>query len=213
MKTPPSDSPEEPKRIALTGGIATGKSTVARIFAELGALILDADRIAREVVEPGTACWQELRNLLGPEYFEADGTLKRRELRLKITGDSRCREAVNAILHPSILKEMDRRWHALRGLSPCPVVLFDIPLLFEIGAADRFDMIVLVYISRDIQIRRLMQRDGITRAEAEKTLRMQLPIDEKRAGSHLIIDNSAELSLTRMQVEAVWERLFHHGSL
>jgi dephospho-CoA kinase len=213
MPTSRTDSPEAFKRIALTGGIATGKSTVAKMFADLGAAILDADRVARQVVEPGTSCWRQLRARLGPEYFEEDGSLKRGELRRRIIRDSRCRSMVNGILHPSILQEMDRQCQALQAIRTGRIVLFDIPLLFEIDIADRFDTIILVYTSREIQLHRLMERDGLTSAEAAKTLDMQLPIDAKRAGSHLVIDNSRDLSHTRLQVKAVWEKLLRQGSL
>jgi dephospho-CoA kinase len=202
-----------PGRIALTGGIATGKSTVARIFADLGAAILDADQVAREVVEPGTYCWQKLRDYLGAAYFQENGELRRRELREKIIHDSQCRLTVNAILHPCIVREMDRRWQTRQKLQPEQIVIFDIPLLFETDLADCFDTIILVYTSREIQIQRLMLRDGLSPAEAAKTLTMQLPIEAKRTKSHLIVDNSYDLSHTHEQVQAVWEKLSHHGSL
>ncbi len=200
-------------RIALTGGIATGKSTVARIFADLGAAILDADQVAREVIQPGSRCWQKLRDYLGAAYFQENGELRRKELREKIIHDSRCRLTVNAILHPFILREMDRRWQAQQRLRPEQIVIFDIPLLFEADLADTFDTIILVYTSREIQIQRLMLRDGISPAEAAETLTMQLPIEAKRTLSHLIVDNSCDLADTYEQVRAVWEKLSHYSSL
>jgi dephospho-CoA kinase len=200
-------------RIALTGGIATGKSTVARIFADLGATILDADQVAREVVEPGTHCWQQLRDYLGATYFQENGELKRGELREKIIHDSQCRMTVNTILHPHILREMNRRWQTLQKLRPEQIVIFDIPLLFETDLADGFDTIILVYTSREIQIQRLMLRDGLSPVKAAETLTMQLPIEVKRTKSHLIVDNSHDLSYTHEQVQAVWEKLSRHGSL
>jgi dephospho-CoA kinase len=213
VPTSPAGVQEEFGRIALTGGIATGKSTVAKIFSDLGATILDADEIAREVVQPGTHCWQKLRRFLGPAYFEENGTLRRRELRQKIIQDRQCRLTVNAILHPSIVQEMDRKWQTLQRLPPGHVVIFDIPLLFEADLADRFDTIILVYASREIQLQRLMQRDGLSPEEAAETLTMQLPIETKRAKSHLLINNSHDLSDTLQQVQAVWRKLRHHGSL
>ena len=200
-------------RIALTGGIATGKSTVARIFADLGATILDADQVAREVVQPGTGCWKKLRDFLGPACFEENGALRRRELRERIIEDSQCRLTVDAILHPAILEEMEQRSQALQTLRPEPIVIFDIPLLFEAGLADCFETIILVYTSREIQIQRLMLRDSLSAAEAAETLTMQLPIESKRAKSHLVIDNSGDFDLTHQQVKAIWAKLGHHGSL
>ena len=122
-----------PGRIALTGGIATGKSTVARIFADLGATILDADQVAREVVQPGTGCWKKLRDFLGPACFEENGALRRRELRERIIEDSQCRLTVDAILHPAILEEMEQRSQALQTLRPEPIVIFDIPFCSRQG--------------------------------------------------------------------------------
>ncbi len=194
-------------KIALTGGIATGKSTVAAIFAELGARILDADRAAREAVRAGSPCWQELKNLLGSAYFEENGTLKRRKLREEIIRNDQCRLTVNAILHPCIMREMDREWRAILELRPNQIVIFDIPLLFEADLAHHFKTLILVYTSREIQIRRLILRDGLSREEAEETLTMQLSIDAKRPMSHLIIDNSYDLDQTREQVETVWKQL------
>jgi dephospho-CoA kinase len=209
----PSSSQNKPGKIALTGGIATGKSTVAKFLAELGALILDADQVAREVVKPGTDCWQKLRNLLGPAYFDEDGSLKRRKLRERIIHDNPCRSAVNAILHPCIVQEMDQQWRSAHRLRPEKIVIFDIPLLFEADLAHHFDTIILVYAPREIQIQRLRLRDGLTYAEAAETLTMQLPIEAKRANSHLVIDNSDDLDHTLGQVRSVWEKLIHHGSL
>lgn len=202
----------KPARIALTGGIATGKSTVARLFAELGAYILDADIAAREVVEAGTPCWKELRELLGPAYFEVNGALKRRKLRERIIGDHQCRSMVNAVLHPCILQELDRQWRSWRELHPDSVIIFDIPLLFEADLAYHFLTIILAYAPREIQIQRLMARDSLSREVAEETLTMQLPIDAKRSLSHLIIDNGFDLDHTRHQVKSVWEQLRHQGS-
>jgi dephospho-CoA kinase len=200
-------------RIALTGGIATGKSTVAKLFAELGAHILDADLAAREVVKPGASCWQRLRDFLGPSYFEENGTLKRRQLREEIIRDDRCRLTVNAILHPHIMAALDRQWNARRGLEPEAIIIFDIPLLFEADLARHFQTIILAYSSREIQLQRLMARDGLTLEEALGTLTMQLPIEAKRPLSHLVIDNSYDLAHTRRQVKTVWEKLRDQGSI
>jgi dephospho-CoA kinase len=193
------------KKIALTGGIATGKSTVASMLAELGAVILDADKVARQVVEPGASCWQELHRLLGPDYFEPDGTLKRRLLRECIIRDSSCRSRVNAILHPSIVAAMEGEWEKSKADRPDRPVIFDIPLLYEANLAHGFDTVIVAYTSREIQIERLMKRDKLTREEAEKTLAMQLPIDLKKNEAQIVIDNSLDIEHTRRQVRALWE--------
>ena len=195
-------------KVALTGGIATGKSTVARMFAELGVLILDADRIARELVRPGLPCWHQLRELLSAEYFDSQGRLERRMLRQRIIDDARCRERVNSILHPAVVAAMEGEWENQRHANPQRQILFDIPLLFEAGLAHRFDVVVVVYAPPAVQIQRLMERDGVSRQQAEQTLTMQLPIESKKSRAHLVIDNSRELAYTRTQVRTVWKQIF-----
>ena len=194
-------------RICLTGGIASGKSTVAKMFADCGAIILDADQAARDVVEPGSPNWRRLREFLGQAYFHADGRLNRRKLRQRIITDEACRLQVNAILHPAIMAEMERwRQDRLRQ-SPHQIIIFDIPLLFEAKLADRCDTILLVHVPREMQIQRLMARDGVSREEAESSLGMQLPIEEKRRWADIVIDNSGTLEQTRRRVEVVWREL------
>ncbi len=195
------------KRIALTGGIATGKTTVANRLRELGAIILDADEYARRAAEPGTASYESLRELIGGRYFNPDGTLKRAELRRRIVREPALRAGVNAILHPYIATAMREEWKRLKGQSSGAVIVFDIPLLFEGGLEGRYDIIILAYCNREVQLERLMRRDGLSLSEAELTLSIQLPIDFKRDRSDYIIENSAELESTLDQVDALWSKL------
>lgn len=198
----------KPIRIALTGGIATGKSTVARMFTELGAVVLDADQAARQVVKPGSECSRKLLSLLGPDCFDQDGELKRREVRERIVADERVRQEVSSILHPYIMEAMETAWREQHNASGGrSVVILDIPLLFEKQLEDRFQLIILAHAPRDLQITRLVARDGVSPAQAEKTLFMQWPIDDKRALSHVIIDNSGSLEETRRQVLSVWRKI------
>jgi dephospho-CoA kinase len=177
------------------------------MFAVLGAHILDADQVAREVVRPGTQCWLKLKVFLGSDYFDEDGQLRRCELRRKIILDRDCRSAVNGLMHPHIAREMERQWKAFQITHPGRITIFDIPLLFEADLAHRFDTIILVYAPREIQMQRLMLRDGVTQTEAAETLSMQLPIEVKRARSHFTIDNSNDLDQTLQQVKEAWEKL------
>ena len=192
------------RRWALTGGIASGKSTVARIFAELGALVLDADAAARQVVEPGAPGWRKLRDALGADYFEAGGELDRARLRRRIVADPAVRGQVERLLHPEIMRSLEAAWIESRTKAPERPILFDIPLLFEAGLEARFDVVVLVYVPRSVQLERLMARDHLSREEAAATLEMQLPLTAKRERSHWVIDNSGPLDQTRRQVLAVW---------
>ena len=154
------------KRVALTGGIATGKTTVANKFRELGAIILDADEYARRVVEPGTDSCSALLKLIGAQYFNRDGTLKRRKLRRRIIEEPALRERINSILHPYIMGEMRAEWEKQKKLHRQAVVIFDIPLLFEGGFDKEFDLIILVYSTPEVQIQRLIHRDKLSPAEA-----------------------------------------------
>ncbi len=154
------------KKIALTGGIATGKTTVANLFRDLGATVLDADVYARRVVEPGAESWQALRDMIGPAYFDPAGSLNRRKLREKIIEEPDLREKLDALLHPFIIPAMWADWERLKRSDPRRVVIFDIPLLFEGGFETKFDIVILVYVPPCIQIQRLAKRDGITLQEA-----------------------------------------------
>ncbi len=194
-------------KIAITGGIGTGKSTVARMFAELGAVILDADEAARAAVEPDSPCYAALHRLLGPGFFDDSGHLIRQRLRDRIIEDPPLREKVNSILHPFILASLESQWRACRIRDPGRIVLFDIPLLFEIHFDSHFDTIILAYVPPALQIQRLMRRDGLTHDQAVQTLAMQWPIDRKREKSHLIVDNSGSLEETREQVRRIWRVL------
>ena len=195
------------KRIALTGGIATGKTTVANRFRELGAIILDADEYSRLAVEPGTASYTALRDRIGPLFFNRDGTLRRQELRREIIREPALRKRINAILHPYIIGAMGTEWERQKKLHPRAVLVFDIPLLFEGGFEKDFDIVILVYSTPEVQVQRLIQRDKLSPSEAERTMSMQFPIDSKRAHSDYIIENSGEIERTLRQVDEVWDTI------
>ena len=195
------------RKIALTGGIATGKTTVANKFRDLGAIILDADEYARRAVEPGTASFPALRELIGPAFFNPDGSLRRRELRQRIIQEPTLRQKIDAVLHPYIMQAMYAEWEKLRQLHPRAVIIFDIPLLFEGGFEKDFDIVILVYSTPEAQIQRLIHRDKVLRSEAEHTLEMQLPIDSKKTFSDYIIENCGDLERTVRQVEQVWTKI------
>ncbi len=180
---------------------------MARMFADNGAIIVDADKVARDVVQPGAPGSAELRELLGSSFFDSEGQLIRPKLRDCIINDSRCRSRVNAILHPHICSAMEDEWERRQATDPGIPVIFDIPLLFEANLADRFDTVILVYVPVEKQIERLMERDGLIRSDAERTLAMQLPIESKKSLAHIVIDNSRDLAHTRKQVDSIWKEL------
>jgi dephospho-CoA kinase len=197
------------KLYGLTGGIASGKSTVSRMLRELGAHVLDADVIAREVVEPGTpglqAVAERFPGVLGP-----DGRLDRAKLGARVFGDPKERAALNALLHPLIGQQFMLRTQALaeQGVER---VLYDAPLLIENRLHEGMDGVVLVWVPREVQKARLMARDGLDEAAAEARLAAQLPLDEKRQHATWVVDNSGELGTTRTRVEEVWRAMLARG--
>jgi dephospho-CoA kinase len=194
-------------RVGLTGGIASGKSTVSEIFANLGAKILDADEVAREVLLPGQPAWTRLRQAFGQEFFHPDGTIKRKQLRKLVFADPEKRKQLNAIVHPEVMREINRRAETLSSSIKAGVLLVDVPLLLEVGVANRFDKVVVVYASESVQIKRLMQRDGISEEEAKQALKAQIPLSKKVEQADYVIDNSGRREDTLAQVQRVWQEL------
>jgi dephospho-CoA kinase len=194
-------------KVGLTGGIASGKSTVSRIFAGFGAKVLDADDVAREVLLPGQPAWTRLRQAFGQEFFRPDGTVKRKQLRKLVFADAEKRNQLNAIVHPEVMKEISRRSESWSSSDQAGVLLVDVPLLLEVGVANRFDKVVVVYVSESIQIQRLLQRDGISEEEAQQALKVQMALSQKVEQADYLIDNSGTLEETRIQVEKVWKEL------
>ncbi|WPB81114.1 dephospho-CoA kinase [Archangium violaceum] len=193
----------------LTGGIASGKSTVSRMLRELGAQVLDADVIAREVVEPGTPGLQAVAERF-PGVLDADGRLDRAKLGARVFGDAKERAALNAILHPLIGQQFLLRTQELseRGVER---VIYDAPLLIENRLHEAMNGVVLVWVPREVQKARLMGRDGLDEAAAEARLAAQLPLDEKRQHATWLVDNSGDLGTTRARVEEVWRAMLARG--
>ena len=194
-------------RVGLTGGIASGKSAVAKTFARLGAKVLDADEIAREVVQPGQPAWTKLRQAFSEEFFHPDGRLRRSKLRKLVFADPSKRRELNAIVHPEVMREINRRTEQSSPAVQDAVVVVDVPLLLEVGMAHRFDKVIVVYVSEKVQIRRLKERDGISEAEAKQALNAQIPLSSKLEQADYVIDNSGSPEETRRQVEKVWQEL------
>ncbi|NLA26189.1 MAG: dephospho-CoA kinase [Firmicutes bacterium] len=193
--------------IGLTGGIGSGKSTVAAMLVEKGALLLDADRIAREVVLPGKPAWCEIREWLGPTITGPGGAIDRVSLGKLIFNDPAARQRLNEIVHPRVAETFAARTEEIRRRQPGAVVVYDVPLLIEAGMEMMVDLVVLVYVSEKIQLERLQSRDNLALAEALSMVRAQMPLAEKRAHAAVIIDNSGSLDETRRQVNHFWKGL------
>ncbi len=201
-------SPPGTRIVGLTGGIATGKSTVARMLAELGAVVIDADAIVHELQAPGSPVLAEIVGAFGPDVLDASGALDRAVLGDRVFRDPQARQRLNAILHPRVGAEMARRVQAAQRAGVSLIVL-DIPLLFETRARGGagVEAVILVYAPRALQIERQMARDGCDRAEAERRIAAQMPIEEKRALADHVIDNSTSRERTEAQVRALFEQL------
>jgi dephospho-CoA kinase len=193
----------------LTGGIASGKSTVSRMLRELGAHVLDADVIAREVVEPGTPGLAAIAARF-PNVLTPDGRLDRAKLGARVFADPTERAALNAIIHPLVGQAFLEKMQALaaQGLER---VIYDVPLLIENGLQGGMDGVLLIWVPRHLQKARLMARDGLDEGAAEARIGAQLPLDDKRQHATWIVDNSGDLASTRAQVEQVWQAMLARG--
>lgn len=192
--------------VALTGNIASGKSEVARVFAARGARVIDADVLAREVVEPGTPALAEIAARWGTRILHADGSLDRAALRRIVFADPAEREALNAIVHPRV-EARRRELLAAAEREGVPIVVADIPLLFEVGLADRFDRVVLVDASESARRQRLVTHRGVPEADARAMIASQMPAAEKRKRAHIVIENDGTLDELRARAERVWDML------
>ena len=194
--------------IGLTGGIACGKSTVSAMLAERGAFVVDADEVAREVVEPGEPALAEVAAVFGQAVLREDGTLDRRKLGEIVFADPEKRKRLEAILHPAI---RERMWASIRKVKedePGRIVVADIPLLYETGQQGLYDGVLVVYVPRELQIRRLMARNPeLTEAQALGRINAQIDIERKKEMADWVIDNSGSLESTERQVEALWRGL------
>jgi len=189
--------------VGVTGGIASGKSTVSAVFKEHNIPVIDADVIARLIVEPGQKAWKEIRKEFGEVVFKEDGQLDREALGKAIFSDKSKRVALNRITHPKIQRMMF--WSVVKCFfEGHQFVVLDIPLLFETGAMLPYvHKIITVSCSQDTQIQRLMERNKYSEEEAKQRIKAQMSLEEKCSKSHFVIDNSATRGETRKQVEEI----------
>ncbi|HEY8449992.1 MAG TPA: dephospho-CoA kinase [Bacillota bacterium] len=194
--------------IGLTGGIGTGKSRVARLLGELGAEVLSADQIAREVVEPGRPAYAAVVARFGPEVVARDGTIDRRALAERVFSDEQSRKDLEAIVHPAVRAETAARLAALRARpDPPAVVVVEVPLLFEAGRERDFDEVWVVRADEATAVRRAASRDGVDEEHIRARLRAQWPLEEKVRRADVVIDNDGDWEATAEQVRRHWRRL------
>jgi dephospho-CoA kinase len=192
------------KRIGLTGGIGSGKSTVAALLAERGAVIIDADQIARDLVEPGGAALAELVTEFGPRILQADGSLSRGELASMAFSDPRATIRLNEIMHPLIRREAARQLGEHAGSD---VVVYDMPLLVETGQRDLVDEVVVVDVPEEVQVERAVRGRGLDEADVRRRMEVQAAREDRVAAADHIIDNSGPLDFTVHQVDVLWAHL------
>ena len=196
--------------VGLTGGIACGKSTVSAMLAERGAVIIDADRVARAVVEPDTPGLAAVIEAFGADYLTPDGGLDRAALGELVFADPDARARLNAILHPRMALLTGTRIAAARAVAPAMIV-YDAALLIEMGQADRFRPLVVVHVPPAVQLARLCARDGLTDAEAQARVDAQMPVAQKIALADHTVDNGGTRAQTEAQVAALFTRLTRPG--
>jgi len=194
-------------RVGLTGGIASGKSVALARFAELGAVTIDHDRLAREVVEPGTVGLERVVDAFGPGVVAADGTLDRPALAAVVFAEPARREQLNAIVHPEIRRCAAEREARAAAADPDVVVVHDIPLLVETGQADAFGLLVVVDAPRDLRLARMVEERGLSLADAESRLAAQASDAERLDAADVVLDGARSPDDLRAQVDALWPRL------
>ncbi|MNC04135.1 Dephospho-CoA kinase [compost metagenome] len=193
--------------MGLTGGIASGKSTVSALLVSKGARLVDADAIAREIMLPGHEVLASVAEFFGAEVLQPDGTLNRSKLGDIVFHDPEARKTLNGLTHPVIRRITRERMEAFEREDASRLTVVDIPLLYETEQEDLFEKILVVYVPREVQIQRLIARNGLTEEQARARLDSQMDIEVKRAKADYVIDNSGDPAETEKQIERLMDRL------
>lgn len=193
--------------IALTGGIASGKSTIARRLAELGAVVVDADQIVRDVQAPGSAVLARIEDVFGADVIDAEGALDRAALGAKVFGDPEQLARLNAIVHPAVRAESQRRFEEAASAGPETVVVYDVPLLVEARVDDPWDLIVVAHAPADERRRRLVELRGMAEQAAQERIDAQVSDERRLAIADEVIETAGSLEETIRQTDALWERI------
>ena len=193
--------------VGLTGGIATGKSTVAGMFKRCGATVIDADALAREVVQPGKPAWREIVGTFGKTVLNSDHTLNRQTLGVRVFGHPAKLRRLERIIHPRVAREQIRLTKQAARNDPKAVAIYDVPLLFEAGIDTRVDTTIVVTADRETQIARLKKRNGLSRAEALRRIKSQMPLADKRRRADYTLDGTLPLPQLKKQVRSLYQSL------
>ena len=199
--------------IGITGGLASGKSTVAGLFQECGAFVIQADQLARTVVAPGKTAWKEIVKTFGARVLQADRTLDRVALAKLVFHHPRRLSALNRIVHPRVAREQVRQTNAIAKRHPHAVIIYDAALLIEAQAHERMDRIIVVTANQAIQVHRARQRDGLTRKEALGRIRGQLPLRTKRRFADYVLNGTLPVTRLRPQVRQLYQEFLQEAAL
>ena len=194
------------KLLGLTGGIASGKSTVAAILHRLGAAIINADELSREVVQPGQEAWKEIVDTFGPAILQEDKTLDRRKLRKVVFDNPEARKKLEAIIHPRVRALAERKIGELAAAGSS-IIVYEVPLLFEAQIHLWLRPVILVACDIRTQKKRLLKRDNLTEAEAQQHLDAQMSLEDKRKLADYVIENNGDLDELERQVRAVLQKI------
>lgn len=194
-------------RVGLTGGIASGKTAVAEMFRQRGCRLIDADRLAHDLIRPGQPAYQEIVGAFGREVVGADGLIDRKRLGAVVFADLARLEQLNRIVHPRVIAAVEREFARLAKEEPAAIVLVEAALLVEAGYHRTLDKLIVTWCRPEQQVERLLQNGRLSRAEAEQRLAAQLPPEEKRRHADYVIDSSGSLAATERQVESIFEEL------
>lgn len=193
--------------VGLTGGIASGKSQVSKLFAQCGARIIDADELAHRAIEPDNPAWTRVVETFGEDVIDPDGRIDRAKLGRIVFDDAEKREWLNGIVHPIVFAEAERMRQEIGRREPDALVLFDAALLIETGAHELMDKVILVAADRRTQLKRLVERDGLSRAEAEQRIAAQLPLAAKKRHADYVIDGTQSLEALTEQVRKIHDEI------
>ncbi len=193
--------------VGLTGGVASGKTAVSRVLGEEGAYIIDADQIARELVQPHKPAWHEIIRAFGGEILQEDGSIHRKKLADRVFADPEQRKVLNQILHPRIKEEIDRRAREIGERDPEAIVVIDAPLLVELGMYHKVDRLIVVTSTQTQQMERLKERDGRSPEEALKLFSSQMPVEEKEELADFVVRNEGSIEETKKRAKEVFKEL------
>ena len=186
--------------VGLTGGIATGKSTVADLFRRFGAAVIDADQLARDVVQPGKPAWREIVKCFGKRVLLPDRTIDRPALGSIVFRNRRKLRRLERIIHPRVAREQQRSARRIARRTPNAIIIYEVPLLFEAGVNTRVDKIIVVTADRETQVARLKQRNGLTRRQAFQRIKSQMPLAEKARRADIVLDGTKSKSLLSREI-------------